>query len=120
MHQRILSFMTQSFFLACEFSRIQLKTCKNRIIVFISQRCSVIQASDLFRVKRLEYSYVSNKRRRSTFILFEEIFQALLSYSRPYVYLFLKKSLKIWVKIEKSGYFQQFLCLIFKKIQALR
>ena len=36
------------------------------------------------------YSYVSNKR-RATFILFEEIFQARRSYSRPYVYLFLKK-----------------------------
>ena len=36
------------------------------------------------------YSYVSNKR-RATFILFEEIFQALRCYSRPYVYLFLKK-----------------------------
>ena len=65
------------------------------------------------------YSYVSNKR-RATFILFEEIFQALRSYSRPYVYLFLKKTLKIWVKIEKSGYFQQFLCLILQKFQALR
>ena len=36
------------------------------------------------------YSHLSNKR-RATFILFEEIFQALRSYSRPYVYLFLKK-----------------------------
>ena len=53
------------------------------------------------------YSYVSNKR-RATFILFEEIFQVLRSYSRPYVYLFLKKSLKIWVKIEKSGFFSNF------------
>ena len=59
----------------------------------------------------MKYSYVSNKR-RATFILFEEIFQALRSYSRPYDYFFWKKSLKIWVKIEKSGYFQQFLCLI--------
>ena len=44
----------------------------------------------------LSYSYVSNKR-RATFILFEEIFQALCSYSRPYVYLFLKRI------IEKLG-----------------
>ena len=40
--------------------------------------------------KKSSYSYVSNKR-RATFILFEKIFQALRSYSRPYVYLFLKK-----------------------------
>ena len=33
---------------------------------------------------RGKYSYVSNKR-RATFILFEEKFQALRSYSRPYV-----------------------------------
>ena len=38
----------------------------------------------------IAYSYVSNKR-RATFILFEEIFQALRSYFGPYVYLFLKK-----------------------------
>ena len=38
---------------------------------------------------RPKYSYISNKR-RATFILFEEIFQALRNYSRPYVYLFLK------------------------------
>ena len=40
--------------------------------------------------KKHIYSYLSNKR-RATFILLEEIFQALRSYSRPYVYLFLKK-----------------------------
>ena len=41
-------------------------------------------------VSDFNYSYLSNKR-RATFILFEEIFQALRSYSRPYVYFFLKK-----------------------------
>ena len=51
----------------------------------------------------------------------------LRKYSRPYAVIpdptfiyFWKKSLNIWVKIEKSGYFQQFLCLILQKFQALR
>ena len=62
------------------------------------------------------YSYLSNKR-----LFFLRI------YSRPYAVIpdpkfifFWKRLLKIWVKIEKSGYFQQFLCLILQKFQALR
>ena len=51
----------------------------------------------------------------------------LRKYSRPYAVIpdptfiyFWKKSLKIWVKIETSGYFQQFLCLILQKFHTLR
>ena len=50
------------------------------------------------------YSYVSNKR-RATFILFEEIFQALRSYSRPYVYLFLKKIIENFGENRKKWLF---------------
>ena len=56
----------------------------------------------------------------------------LRKYSRPYAvipdptfiylciyFLFFLKYLKIWVKIEKSGNFQQFLCLILQNLPAL-
>ena len=65
------------------------------------------------------YSYVSNKR-RAMFILFEEIFQALRSYSRPYVYLFFKKIMEILGENKKSGYFQKLFCIASQKFQALR
>ena len=64
------------------------------------------------------YSYLSNKR-SPTIILFGKIFQALRSYQRPCVYLFLKKLLKNWVKIEKIGYFQKLLYIALQKFQAL-
>ena len=63
---------------------------------------SLIAVKKVFMVQTCLYSYVSNKR-RATFILFEEIFQALRTYSRPYVYLFFKKIIENLVKIEKSG-----------------
>ena len=62
-------------------------------ITKINKNCSI---KEYFAM----YSYVSDvsNKRRATFILFEEIFQALRSYSRPYVYsfyLFLKSLLLI-------------------------
>ena len=59
---------------------------------------------------QLRYSYLSIKR-SPTIILFGKIFQALHIYQRPYVYLFLKKIMENWAKIEKSGYFQKLLYL---------
>ena len=50
------------------------------------------------------YSYISNKR-RATFIPFEEIFQALRCYSRPYVYLFLKKIIENLAENRKKWLF---------------
>ena len=52
----------------------------------------------------LSYSYISNKR-RATFILFEEMFQALRSYSRFYVYFFLKKIIENLVENRKKWLF---------------
>ena len=54
------------------------------------------------------YSYISNKR-RDMFILFEEIFQALRSYSRPYVYFFFEKNhWKFGWKSKKVAIFSNF------------
>ena len=65
------------------------------------------------------YSYISDKR-SPTIILLGKIFQALRSYWRPYVYLFLKKIIKKLGENRKIGYFQKLLYIALQKFQALR
>ena len=64
---------------------------------------------------KIIFSYISNNR-RATFILFEEIFQALRTYSRPYIYLFFKKIIENLGENRKKWLFSAISLLNLTKI----
>ena len=104
--------------LMCFLQRKTLRKCFQHILSFavVFSYSFHVMLSSFFSL----YSSLSNKRSPTIFLYEKNIPGPTQLLKTLRLFIFEKKSLKNWVKIEKRGYFQKLLYIALQKFQALR